>query len=732
MTMPMNRRDFIRTAAVATGGLTLSLRAVGRDIVLAQAAGITPIGDFIRITPEGDVLFQVIKHEMGQGVATSLAQILCEELCADWNRLRVEFPMADMQRYQNDRNGGHDTGGSCTIIYQYDLLRKAGATARQLLVNAAALGWEVSPNECIAENHSIIHRRSSRQVGFGAVATRAATLPVPAEVALKDAKAFRLIGTPQAAKLIPEIVTGQVKYGIDTQVPGMLYAVVARCPVFKGTLKSYDASEALKVKGVRKVFTTQPIAGPQFPRYMPNDIRAGVVVVANSFWAAQTARAALKIEWDGGANGRLSSEDFARLVAERAIQKSDPTGFVGDENAVADLKHVRKTLRASYVYPHQMHSCMEPLNCTAHVTNDSCEIWMGSQAPNLIVSELHKVLKIPEERIKVHLMPSGGGFGRRYYPDVAVEAAFISREAGNVPVKTLWTREDDQLCNFANHYQHMEYQAALDDQSKLYAWYEKELRTYTWGSRYADPSLPSMAYDIPNIRYDFEDLSGRELVQSSAWRGVVMHGKALSECFIDEIAAQLERDPYEFRLSLLTPGRDVFIGSDTLSSDRMRRVLMLAAQKGGWGRKLEPGRGMGIALIPYGNTCCAAVAEVTVRDKQVIVDRVTAAIDCGRVINPSGAAGQITGGMVWGLTALFNGGVPIANGRALQSNFHENKLLRMNECPQMDVHFVDSQAERPWGIGEVSTPLVAPAVLNAIHAATGKRIRTLPISLQEL
>jgi isoquinoline 1-oxidoreductase beta subunit len=328
----------------------------------------------------------------------------------------------------------------------------------------------------------------------------------------------------------------------------------------------------------------------------------------------------------------------------------------------------------------------------------------------------------------VHLLPSGGGFGRRYYPDFAVEAAFISRAAGNIPVKMLWTREDDQTVNLVHHFQHLEYQAALDAGNQLHAWYEKELRTYTWGARNADPALPLMAYDIPNLRYDFEDLIDHELMQSSAWRGVVMHGRCFSECFIDEIAAELKRDPLEFRLSMLKPGRDVYIDPAlTISSDRMRRVLELATSRAGWGKKLEQGRGMGICLSPYSNTCVAAVAEVTVLEGKLTIERVTVAVDCGRLINPLGAANQIEGGIVWSLTGLLYGGVPIKNGRAVNSTFAQNKLLRMHECPQIDVHFAGVDAERPWGIGEISTPVGAPAVLNAIFAATGKRIRKLPI-----
>jgi isoquinoline 1-oxidoreductase subunit beta len=731
----MNRRDFIYSSALAGGGLTLSFQIFGQQITAAKApsAGPVPLGDFIRITPDGDVLFQFIKHEMGQGVSTSMAQILCEELDADWNKVKIEFPIVDLPRYENEKNGGYGTGGSCTLIYTYDLLRKAGATARQMLISAAAREWNTSTEQCYAQNHWVIHRPSSRKLSFGELASEAAQLAVPDNPPLKERRAFSTIGKPKAAKLNSLIGTGQMKYGLDVKVPGMLYALVARCPVFKGKLKEYDATDALKVPGVKKVFTTQPIAGPQFTRHLPHDIREGVVVVGDSFWAARKARDALKIEWDEGINGRYSTEDFERLAAERAMHRTDPTGFIGDENAISNMAHVRKTLRASYIYPHQLHSCMEPLNCTAHVREDACDVWVGTQDAMLVMEELRKLLRLPEERIKLHLFPSGGGFGRRAYSDLAVEAAFISKQAGYLPVKMLWTREDDQQCNLAHLFQHLEYQAALNGANEVYALYEKEIRTYTWAEKYANPSLPRMAYDIPNLRYDFEDLSKAELIQSSAWRGVDVHGRALSECFMDEIAAEVKADPYAFRLSLLKPGRNVHVGGEhPVSSDRMRGVLEVAAQKAGWGKTMESGRGMGIALIPYANTCCAAVAEVTVRAGTLTIDKITAAIDCGKVINPSGANNQIVGGIVWSLTALLYGGAPIKNGWLQHSNFHQNKLLRMNECPPIDVHFVEREDDRPWGLGEMSAPLGVPAVLNAIYAATGKRIRRIPLRNEDL
>ena len=557
----MKRRDFIKSTALVGGGFMLSFPATALQIS-DRVVEASALGDFVKIMPNGEVIFQFVKHEMGQGISTAMAQIFADELCADWDKVKIGFPEADMKKYQNDKNGGHDTGGSCTIIYQWDLLRKAGATAKQMLIGAAAKQWNTSPENCQAENHFVINKSTSRKLSFGELATVAAQIEVPASaVKVKDQDNFKLIGKPKTAKLIPSIVTGELQYGLDVKVPGMLYAVISRCPVFKGKLKSFDASQTLQIKGVRKVFTTEPIAGLQtHAPYMPYDIRSGVVVLADSFWAAKKGQEALKIEWDEGINATQNSENFERLAEQRATHKTDPTGYIGDENAVSNLAHVRKTLRASYVFPHQLHSCMEPLNCTAHVQPSGCEIWIGTQAPHLIVSEIKRVFQFPEEKIRIHLFPSGGGFGRRYYPDMAVESAFISKEAGNVPVKMIWTREDDHQANLGHLFQHLEYQAALDKDNQLYAWYEKELRTYTWAAKYADPQLPFMAYDIPNIRFDFEDMIQDELVHSSAWRGVVGHGRFFSECFIDEIAAELKTDPYQFRLGLLKEGRDVFVG----------------------------------------------------------------------------------------------------------------------------------------------------------------------------
>ena len=722
----MNRRDFVK-ASLFGGGLllTFNFRAAGENVPADRPL---EFGDLLTIMPDGQIRYLFIKHEMGQGVATAMAMILAEELCADWEKVKIEFPDTSLTKFQNDTNGGHDTGGSCTITYQYDVLRKAGAVARQMLIGAAAEKWHTDEGDCYADNHRVIHRHTHAELSFGELALLATGVKIP-EVKLKSPKEFKLIGQPKNAKLIPDIVTGKLRYGLDVKVPGMLTALIARCPVFKGKLKSFDASAALKIKGVRKVFATTPIAGLQRDTpWMPHDIRDGVAVVADSFWAAKQGREALKIEWDEGINGHKNTADFEYLAQQRAMHKTDPTAYVGDENAVANLAHVRKTQRASYMFPHQLHNCMEPLNCTAFVQGDTCELWLGSQAPNLVATELTRLMKFAPEKITVHNFPSGGGFGRRYYPDMAMEAVFISRAAGDVPVKMMWTREDDHQFNLGHLFQHMEYQVAYDEHDQLYAWYEKEIRTYTWSAKYADTQLPFMAYNVPHIRYDFEHMIDDELVHSSAWRGVVGHGKFYSECFIDELAVTANKDPYEFRKSMLTEGRDVYVGDIyPISSSRILRVLKLAAEKSAWGKPMPPGSGMGMAVCPYGNSYCAVIAEISVIDKKLKIDKITVAADVGKLINPSGADNQLTGGIVWSLTALFYGGLPIVNGRAVYTNFHQNKLLRMRECPPIEVHFVDTDDEHPWGVGEISSAMGVPAVLNALYAATGKRIRKVPI-----
>ncbi|WP_188316012.1 xanthine dehydrogenase family protein molybdopterin-binding subunit [Chitinophaga agrisoli] len=731
----MNRRNFIRVAPMAGGGFMLSFSGFAKAITAVTGttmAADAVLGDFLSVHPNGDVTFKVIKHEMGQGVTTSLAMLFAEELCADFRKVRVEFPAANPTRYPESTLGGHGTGGSYSVIQMTPILRKAGATVREMLIQAAATQWNTTADNCYAENHFIINRITHQKAGFGELAIEAGKLPPPAEPKLKSRQDFTIIGKGQYSKTLPLLVTGKHQYGIDAKVPGMKYALVARCPVFKGKLASYNAAKAMAVKGVLKVVTTKPIAGVQGPVY-PYDIREGVAIVADSFWAAKKARDLLAIKWDEGVNGTRSLADFEALAQQRGEHRTDPVGFTGDENAIANIDHVKQSLRATYIFPYIVHSILEPLNCTAHFKGDSCELWLGTQWPEYIIDEINRLFGLPKESIQVHLYPSGGGYGRRAFPDAAIEAVQISKAAGNIPVKMIWTRDDDHQTNAVHPYQRMDYEAGLDADNQLYAWYEKECRTYMWDRKFPATELTTNGYNIPNIRYDFEDLTNDSILQSTAWRAVTSNGWALSECFIDEIAALLKKDPYEYRLSLLKEGREAHTGrTDKISNSRLIGVLKLVKEKSNWGQPMPPGQGRGMAVYPYGNAYCAIVTEVTVHDNNITVNKVTCAVDCGMVVNPSGARNQIEGGVVWGLSAALYGGVPVEKGRATAGNFHQHRLMRMNECPDIEVFFVETEDTQPWGLGELANPVVVPAFLNAVYAATGKRVRKLPCKLDNV
>jgi CO/xanthine dehydrogenase Mo-binding subunit len=728
----MKRREFIKVSTLASGGMLLSFTAFSQTKTrIAKSETPAALGHFLIINPSGEILFQLTKHEMGQGVSTSMAMIIADELGADWDQVKIQIPDADPGKFRNDSYGGHGTGGSNSIIQMTPRLRKSGAIARQLLTEAAAKRWETDVADCYAEKSFIVSRSNGSKLAFGEIAEAASKLPIPTTVKLNESKYFTLIGKAQSGKLIPAIVTGQNKYGIDTYIPGMLHAVVARCPAYRGKLKTFNATKALTIKGVKKVVSTAAVSGVQGSLY-PYEVREGVAVLADCFWNAKKGREALSVDWDLGVNGTRSLKDFEEFAKERGTHKLDPTGFRGDENAAVNLDLVKKSFFASYIFPYQLHALMEPLNCVAHFKGDACEFWLGTQSADHLIDEINRVFGIKKENIIVHLFSSGGGFGRRFYPDMGIEAACISREAGNVPVKVVWTREDDFQTNAAHCYQRFDYQASIDQNDNVYAWYEKEVRTYNWDRTIAPPELTWSGYNIPNARYDFEDINKESIIQSVAWRAVMANGWALSECFIDELAVALKKDPYEFRLSLLQEGREVNVGhSQKINNSRLIQVLKLAAEKSNWSQSLASGKGKGIAAYPYlhGNAYCAIVAEVSVVDKKVVVEKVTCAVDCGLVINPSGARNQIEGGVVWGLGAVLYGGVDIENGKPVKSNFHQQKVIRMNECPVIDIHFVENAGDKPWGTGELSNPVTVPAVLNAVSAAFGQRIRSMPISL---
>jgi isoquinoline 1-oxidoreductase subunit beta len=725
----MDRRDFLRITTLTGGGIAIGLS--GFSNTLNNSIQEADLGAFLKILPNNQVLFNLTKHEMGQGVSTSLAMMIADEIGADWNNVIIK--QADVNLEKFSKQGGYGTGGSTTMSDMWDYLREAGATAKHILINTLCENQKLIPEDILVEKSFVIDKKTNKKWGFGEIIGMKiiTELPKSTAISLKKKADFNIIGKPISSQNIDQIVDGSLKYGLDFKIEGMLYAVVARCPVYRGSLKSYDKTSILQKKGVKSVFSTKDIAGIKGHYWY--DIREGVAIVADSFWTAKVARGILKVQWETGEKGKLSNEDFEKIIDKKISQHYEPTGFTGNDNAIVDMKNAKQMLRASYIYPYQLHSQMEPLNCTAHFKGDSIEIWCGSQAPDYLAREISKVFKIPLDKIIVHTFPSGGGFGRRYYPDVAVEAVFISKNAGNKPVKLIWTREDDQQANMVHPYTQNNYQAAINEQGELTAWYQKEIRSYTWGSKFADPELSWIGYNIPNIRYDFIPSMEESLAQSCAWRAVLANAWAFGqECFIDEIAHKLKKDPYEFRISLLKENNNVNVGHGyPLSSQRLIDVLKLVHDKSNWGKKLQSNTGQGIAAYPYmhGNSYCAMVAEVKVDSKKIKVQRVICAVDCGLVVNPSGVKKQIEGGILWGLSALFYGGVEFKNGVIQNNNFLNNKLLRMIDTPQIEVHIIESSIEKPNGIGELAPPCIVPAVINAIFSATGNRNRSLPIAI---
>jgi isoquinoline 1-oxidoreductase beta subunit len=716
-TIAVGRREFLKSSAVLLGGLVIGfyLPASNR-FARAQSLAPTvyPPNAFIRIAEDNTVTFLVNKSEMGQGVYTSLPMIIAEELEADWSLIRVEAaPVAPV--YNHTAYGIQMTGGSTSVTSSWEQLRYVGAAAKSLLIQAAAAAWEVDPAGCYAEKSYVIHRSSGKRLPFGALAKGAAQLPMPKAVVLKDPKDFKLIGTSVKRIDTPEKVNGTALFGFDIRLAGLLTAVVARSPVFGGRLKHVDAEQAKAVPGVQTVV----------------QIPSGVAVVATGFWAAKRGRDALKVEWEEGGAAALSTAAMRQKYAE-LVKKPGAVAHRQGQTPSEALEGAAKRIGAEYEVPYLAHAMMEPLNCVVDLRSDGCEIWTGTQFQTVDRNAAAAIAGLKPEQVELHTTLLGGGFGRRANPasDFVGEAVHVAK-AVRRPVKVVWTREDDIRGGYYRPMWYDRLEAGIDTQGKPIAWHHTIAgQSIMKGTPFEqsfkesgiDPTSVEGAADLPyaiaNVQVDLH--SPDEPVTVQWWRSVGhSHTAFVVESFLDELAHLAGKDPYEYRRALLA------------GQPRHLAVLELAAEKAGWGKPLPAGRARGIAVHYSFKSYVAQVAEVSVENDKVRVQRVVCAVDCGRVVNPHGVRAQMEGGIVYGLSAALYGAITLKEGRVEQSNFHDYPVLRFAEMPVVEVYMVPSQ-EHPTGVGEPGTPPIAPAVCNALFALTGKRIRRLPINGQDL
>jgi isoquinoline 1-oxidoreductase subunit beta len=711
---PSSRRTFLKMSAVSGGGLMLgfSLPTFFEEALAETSKGFAP-NAFIRIGTDGSVTLTMPYVEMGQGTYTSIPMLIAEELEVELSQVRLAHAPPDEKRFGNPIFGGiQATGGSTTIRAVWTPMRQAGATARVMLITAAAKRWKVEPSSCYAARGRVVHAASARKIGYGALAADAAKLAVPEGVTLKRAADFKLIGTPAKRLDSPSKVNGAAIYGIDVRLPGLKIATLAQSPTFGGRLKSVDDAAAKSVKGVRQVVK------------LPD----AVAVVADDMWAAKKGLAALVIEWDDGPNAALSDKDISQELERGTLLSGAVAQSVGDVESARI--GAATSVDAIYHLPFLAHAAMEPMNCTVHVRKDSCEVWVGSQILARAQAIAAKTARLPLDSVVVHNHLIGGGFGRRLEVDGVARAVEIAMHVDG-PVKVVWTREED--------IQHDMYRPFFVD--RITASLSKEGLPVAWKHRFAGSSilarwLPpafnngvdgdttdgaiNLPYDLPNMRVEYVRMEPPG-IPTAFWRSVgPSHNVFVVESFMDELAAAAKRDPVDYRLGLLK------------KAPRARAVLELAAEKAGWGRPLSGGIGRGVSVQFVFGTYMAQIAEVEVsRQGRVHVRRVACAVDCGSIVNPNTVEAQVQGAIVFGISAALFGEITLKNGRVEQANFDTYPVLRMNEAPAIEVYLVQN-TEPPGGIGEPGTCGIAPAITNAIFAVTGKRVRKLPVSAEAL
>jgi isoquinoline 1-oxidoreductase beta subunit len=702
---PLSRREFL-TAGVAAGtGLVIGFylphgNATGAGNTFAPNA-------YLKITPDGKITVVVARSEMGQGVRTSLPMILAEELEADWKQIAIE------QAGASTLYGDQTTGGSASVRTTWDPMRKAGAAAREMLISAAALEWGVPRSGCKAQNSTVVHAASNRRLTYGQLANKASGQPIPTDVPLKQAKDYQIVGKSVPRLDVPSKVDGRAEFGIDFRLPGMKYAVLARCPVIGGKVASFDDKESKKISGIG---------------YVGKISDSAVAVVADSVWSAMEGRRTLNVQWDEGPNKDLNSAAIVESLKKSASNKAVTLYSTGDVSKVSGRR-----VEAEYQLPLMAHAAMEPGNCTAHFRGSNCELWAPTQVPQDVRDSVAQAIGFDPDQVKVNVTLMGGGFGRRLEHDYGVEAALVSK-AANTPVKVLWTREDDMRNSTYRPASYHKLSAVLDGQGWPVAFTHRIVAPSISGQKGlptpngVDPDLPdeaALVYSFPAARVEYVMA---ETPVPLAWMRSVYALQAgfASESFIDELAAAAKKDPLEYRLHLLSKDEDIKYFDTVWHTARMRGVLQLAAEKAGWGKPLPAGHYQGMACFGCFSTYMAEVVEISMENGQPRVQRVVAAMDCGQVVNPGILEQQIKGGVIYALTNALRAQITIDKGRVVQGNFDDYAPIRMNEAPLIEAYSVPS-AEAPTGAGEPPVPPLAPALCNAIFAATKKRIRALPI-----
>jgi isoquinoline 1-oxidoreductase beta subunit len=696
---PHSRRSFLKTSAVAGGGLMIGAYLPVKG-VSAQAAAFEP-NVWIKITPDDSVRIMLSMIEMGQGVMTSMPMLVAEELDFDWTKIKTEWAPADA-KYGNPNFGGQQlTAGSNSVRGMWKIMRESGAAARSMLVAAAAQQLGVPESQLTTDKGQVIHAASNRRVNYGALVARAATLPVPKQVTLKDPKQFKVLGKDTLRLDVPEKVNGTAVFGMDVKLPGLLTARVLRSPVFGGKVASFNADKAKAVAGVRNVV----------------QISNGIAVVADNYWAASKGAQAVEVKWD---EGRLATLDSAAIMKSYKALAEKP-GAVARNDGNTDT--VAGTFERQYEAPFLAHACMEPMNCTADVKAGSCDVYVPTQGQTASHQAAIAASGLKPEQVKIHTTYLGGGFGRRGEADFVTEAVEVSKAVGR-PVKVVWTREDDIQHDYYRPISYARMWGAVDATGKPTVFKQRTVQQSLMKRVGGLPpngvdfialdGVANLPYDIPNVKVEY--VEGDPGIPFGFWRsvGASFQGFAV-EAFVDELAATAKKDPYQFRRDLLG------------KHPRHLAVLNLAAEKAGWSTPVPRGRGRGIALMECFGSILAQVSEVSVdQNGAVKVHKVVCSVDCGWAINPDTIKAQMEGGIIYGLTAALKGEITIDKGRVVQRHFGDYQMMRVNEMPEIEVHIVASSAE-PGGIGEPSTALAAGSLVNAIYSATGKRIYSLPI-----